>query len=75
MPADAATQVTTAREVLRELVEHLGVDTAFLRYNDHDIGATLLIAEWPPRPEIPDPDPLGVIYFHEADPIFALPPP
>ncbi|MEE2059648.1 putative bifunctional diguanylate cyclase/phosphodiesterase [Rhodococcus artemisiae] len=71
MPADAATQVVAARDVLRELVEHFGVDTAFLRYNDHDVGATRLVAEWPPRAVIPDPDPLGVIYFHEADPIFA----
>ncbi|MGN5238959.1 putative bifunctional diguanylate cyclase/phosphodiesterase [Rhodococcus sp. SJ-3] len=71
MPADAATQVVAAREVLRELVEHFGVDTAFLRYNDHDAGATRLVAEWPQRPVIPDPDPLGVIYFHNADLIFA----
>ena len=27
--------------------------------------------EWPPRPYIPDPDPIGVVYFADADPVFA----
>ncbi len=31
----------------------------------------MLVAEWPPRPEVPDPDPLGVIPFETADPTFA----
>ena len=31
-----------------------------------------LVAEWPPRSDIPDPDPLAVIYFADADPVFAL---
>ncbi len=57
--------------MLAELVRHLEVDVSFLRYNDHRIRATRLIAEWPVRPEIPDPDPLGVVYFADADPIFA----
>jgi diguanylate cyclase (GGDEF)-like protein len=30
------------------------------------------VAEWPPRPHIPDPDPLHTIYFANADPVFAL---
>lgn len=71
MPADAATHADVAREVLRDLVEHLNVDTAFLRYNDHDIGATVLVAEWPIRPDTPHPDPLGIVYFRDADPVFA----
>ena len=47
------------------------VDLSFLRRNDHDLGATVLVAEWPPRPDVPVPDPLGVIHFAGADPTFA----
>ncbi|WAL47606.1 putative bifunctional diguanylate cyclase/phosphodiesterase [Rhodococcus pyridinivorans] len=71
MPADAASHVEVVRLVLRDLVEQLGVDTCFLRYNDHEIGATILVAEWPPRENVPDPDPIGVVYFRDADPVFA----
>ncbi len=48
------------------------MDVSFLRYNDHTIHATVLVAEWPQRPEKPDPDPLQTIYFADADPIFAV---
>ncbi len=71
MTADAATSAAISQEVLAELVNHFEVDVSFLRHNDHGIRATKLIAEWPPRPGIPDPDPLGVVYFADADPIFA----
>lgn len=72
MAADASTSVEVSRRVLAYLVEQLGVDVSFLRHNDHDIDATKLVAEWPPRVDIPDPDPLAVIYFADADPVFAL---
>ncbi len=71
MAATSATSVQVSQEVLAELVASFGVDVSFLRYNDHSIRATKLIAEWPPRPEVPDPDPLGVVFFADADPIFA----
>jgi diguanylate cyclase (GGDEF)-like protein len=71
MSATSATSAEVSRDMLAELVKSFGVDVSFLRYNDHVIHATKLIAEWPPRPEIPDPDPLGVVYFADADPIFA----
>ena len=71
MAATSATSTEVSRDVLAELVQSFGVDVSFLRYNDHVIRATKLVAEWPPRPEIPDPDPLGVVYFADADPIFA----
>jgi diguanylate cyclase (GGDEF)-like protein len=71
MAADAATSAQVSAQVLAKLVEHFEVDVSFLRYNDHEARATSLVAEWPPRAEIPDPDPLGVIYFKDADPIFA----
>ena len=71
MPADSTTSVAAATEVLRDLVEYFGVDVSFLRRNDHTIGATVLVAEWPQRRDVPDPDPLGVVYFRDADPVFA----
>ncbi|MFN8102682.1 MAG: bifunctional diguanylate cyclase/phosphodiesterase [Mycobacterium sp.] len=70
----AATSTNTAEvleSVLADLVEAFAVDHAFLRYNDHQIRASRLIAEWPPRPDIPDPDPIGLVYFAD-DPVFAM---
>jgi diguanylate cyclase (GGDEF)-like protein len=72
MGVDAATNAAVSQQVLADLVEYLGVDVSFLRHNDHSIRATRLIAEYPVRPEIPDPDPLGLVYFEDADPVFAL---
>ena len=71
MAATAANHVESSERVLAELVGHFGVDFGFLRHNDHTIHATVLVAEWPPRPEIPDPDPLAVVYFSDADSVFA----
>jgi diguanylate cyclase (GGDEF)-like protein len=71
MAVNAASSVVVSQQVLAELVEHFGVDVSFLRYNDHDIHATKLIAEWPARPMGPGPDPLGIVYFADADPTFA----
>ncbi|MGH3969900.1 MAG: putative bifunctional diguanylate cyclase/phosphodiesterase, partial [Mycobacterium sp.] len=68
----AANHVAISEWVLRDLVEHFGVDYSFLRHNDHTIHATVLIAEWPPRENVPDPDPIGVVYFADADSVFAL---
>lgn len=69
--AATATNVTeSCTRVLADVVAHLGVDFSFLRHNDHTIKATKLVAEWPLRDYIPDPDPIGVIYFAEADPVF-----
>ena len=72
MAVNAATSPAVSQRVLADLVEYLGVDVSFLRHNDHDIHATRLIAEWPVRPVIPDPDPLGLVFFADADPVFAL---
>lgn len=71
MGVNAATSVEVSQRVLADLVEYFGVDVSFLRHNDHQIRASVLIAEWPVRPGIPDPDPLGVVYFADADPVFA----
>ena len=72
MGAGAASWVEASRGVLAELVAHFDVDVSFLRRNDHSIRASILVAEWPVRPETPDPDPLAVVYFADADPVFAL---
>ena len=72
MAVNAATSAAVSQRVLADLVSHFGVDVSFLRHNDHNIRATRLVAEWPVRPDIPDPDPLGVVYFDDADPVFAL---
>jgi diguanylate cyclase (GGDEF)-like protein len=71
MAATAGDSAAISERVLRYLVRRLGVDVGFLRHNDHTIHATVLVAQWPPRENIPDPDPLGVVYFADADPIFA----
>ena len=72
MGVNAATSVEVSQRVLADLVEYLGVDVSFLRHNDHRMHASILVAEWPVRPGIPDPDPLAVVYFADADPVFAL---
>jgi diguanylate cyclase (GGDEF)-like protein len=71
MPATAATSVAISQDVLATLVKYFDVDVSFLRYNDHSIRASILVAEWPVRADVPDPDPLGVVYFEHADPVFA----
>ena len=72
MGATATNAVARSEEVLHDLFDYLGVDVSFLRHNDHTIRATKLIAQWPPRDFIPDPDPIGVVHFADADPIFAM---
>jgi len=72
MAVNAATSGEVSQRVLADLVSHFGVDVSFLRHNDHKIRATRLVAEWPVRPDIPDPDPLALVYFDDADPVFAL---
>jgi diguanylate cyclase (GGDEF)-like protein len=71
MAATAVNHVAISGRVLGNLVDHFGVDFGVLRHNDHTIHATVLVAEWPPREDVPDPDPLGVIYFAGADSVFA----
>jgi diguanylate cyclase len=71
MAATASNAAEICQRVLGNLVSHFGVDFGVLRHNDHTIRATVLFAEWPPREDVPDPDPLGVIYFEGADSIFA----
>lgn len=71
MAATAGNSAAISERVLAELVTHFGVDFGFLRHNDHTIHATVLVAEWPRRENVPDPDPIGVVYFANADSVFA----
>jgi diguanylate cyclase len=71
MAATARSSAAISELVLRDLVSHFGADVGFLRHNDHAIHATVLVASWPPRENVPDPDPIGVVYFADADSIFA----
>jgi diguanylate cyclase len=72
MEATASTATQVSEQVLAQLVEQLKADASFLRRNDHGLRASVLVAEWPPRPHVPDPDPLAVIHFTSADPVFAV---
>jgi diguanylate cyclase (GGDEF)-like protein len=57
--------------LLRVLSEFFEVDTSFLRRNDFDRDMTVLVAEWPRRENVPDPDPLGQVPFG-VDPVFDM---
>lgn len=70
MGVDATTMVAASERVLAKLVEHFDVDFSYLRHTDRERRATVLIAEWPHRGDIPDPDPLKVVQFENADSVF-----
>ena len=72
LEATATTATQVSEQVLAQLVDHFNLDYGFLRHSDHDIRASVLVAEWPPRPDVPDPDPLAVVQFTSSDPVFAL---
>ena len=71
MAAGPATATQVYELVLADLVDRLDADKCFLRYHNQEISASVLVAEWPPRFDKPDPDPLAVLYFDVADPLFA----
>jgi diguanylate cyclase len=71
MDATASDAAEVSQQVLANLVEQFDADAAFLRHNDLNVRASKLVAEWPPWPNRPDPDPLEVVHFVSADPIFA----
>jgi diguanylate cyclase (GGDEF)-like protein len=55
--------------ILRVLNDFFNVDTSFLRRNDLERDMSVLVAEWPRRQNVPDPDPLGEVPFGD-DPTF-----
>jgi diguanylate cyclase (GGDEF)-like protein len=70
MEANASTAATVSEQVLARLVHLFDADTGFLRHNDQTIGASKLIAEWPPRPSRPHADLLPIVDFTDDD-VFA----
>jgi len=70
MVTSAANYTKTLTEVLTVLAEFLRADVAFIRKHDRLANASVLVAEYPPRDFIPDPDPLAVVAF-DSDPVFA----
>ncbi|MFE3543499.1 putative bifunctional diguanylate cyclase/phosphodiesterase [Nocardia sp. NPDC059177] len=71
MGVDATTMVAASERVLAALVAHFDVDFSYLRHTDRGRRATVLVAEWPHRPDVPDPDPLHVVEFEHADSVFS----
>jgi diguanylate cyclase (GGDEF)-like protein len=63
MGATAFSAPRVCEGLLAQLVERFEADGAFLRHNNHQRRASMLIAEWPPRDTVPDPDPLATIHF------------
>ncbi len=72
METTASTVAEVNEQVLAELVEHLDIDCAFLRHNDHKIRVSKLVAIWPPRRDRSVPDPAAIAHFSSADPVLAL---
>jgi diguanylate cyclase len=71
MVADASTATSVSEHVLARLVDLFDADTGFLRHNDQTIGASRLVAEWPPRPNRPQADLVPIVDFTSADDVFA----
>ena len=72
LEATAATATQASEQVLAQLVEHFDLHYSFLRYSDHDIRASVLAAEWPPRSDGADPDPFSIVSFTSDNPAFAM---
>jgi diguanylate cyclase (GGDEF)-like protein len=70
MAVSADTLPAAQEWTLHELSQFFDVDISFLRRNDFERQSSVLVAEWPRREVIPDPDPLGEVPF-DADPMFA----
>ncbi|MFD3505975.1 putative bifunctional diguanylate cyclase/phosphodiesterase [Nocardia sp. NPDC058666] len=70
MGVDATTMVAASERVLARLVDYFDVDFAYLRHTVRERRQSVLIAEWPRRPYVPEPDPLRVIDFATADSLF-----
>jgi diguanylate cyclase len=71
MEATGCTVIEVCEKVLAQLVEQFDVDASFLCRHDHDIQALVLVAEWPPRADVPDADPMAVVPFTSADRVLA----
>ncbi|MBY0441686.1 MAG: EAL domain-containing protein [Mycobacteriaceae bacterium] len=71
MEATSTTATRVCEKVLAQLVKQFDVDASFLRYHDHDIGSSTLVAQWPPRLDGADPDLPASVPCAHFDPVFA----
>lgn len=71
MDTSARSLRSSLTQALQDMTEFFSVDTSFLRRHDTDRELSVLVAEWPPRPIMPDPDPLGEVPF-DVDPVFGV---
>lgn len=69
--ATASTAVEVSEQVLARLVERFDLQAGFLRHNDHQLRASFLIAQWPPRIHVEDPDAAPPVCF-DCGPLLAL---
>ena len=69
MEVTRSTATQVSEKVLAELVEQFDVDASFLRHHDHVIQDSVLVAEWPPRTNVPDPDLMAIARLSSADPV------
>lgn len=72
LEANASTATQASEQVLTQLVEHFDLQYAFLRYSDHNLRASVLAAEWPPRSDVANPDPFAVVSFTSDHPALAV---
>ena len=73
MAVNAANSAQVSQQVLADLVTYFDVDVSFLRHNDHDdprLAADRRVAAAPRAS--PTPIRSAIIYFADADPVFAL---
>lgn len=71
MPASLHSGESLSQKILAYLSDYFDVSVAFYRRNDREKRLSILVAEWPVREDIPDPDPLASIHFDD-NPIFGM---
>jgi diguanylate cyclase len=69
MEATASTATQVSQKVLADLVEQFNVDASFLRHRDELSRASVLVAEWPPRIELPHNASTAISPIATADPL------
>lgn len=66
MEATASSANSLSQQVLAQLVAEFDVDASFLCHHDHNTQGTELVAEWPPRADAPNPDPMAFVRHDSA---------
>jgi diguanylate cyclase len=72
MEATALTVADVSERVLARLVEEFDVNAGFLRRDDYTNRTSILVAQWPPRPDVQTRDPLAVVDLTSIEPMFPL---